>query len=64
MNKLESLQESLQGKGHLGVILMHALNQDYQSAQESVDYIEAYCKRHGYKITVEQLQQLAANRTY
>lgn len=41
-------------KGYLGVILMRSLNMTYPQAQESVDYIGAYCKRHGYLVVVDK----------
>lgn len=45
------------GKGHLGVILIRALDMEFKDAQQAVDYIEAYCRRHNYKITVEKIEE-------
>jgi hypothetical protein len=41
-----------EGRGYLGVILMRACKFEYSDALTALDYIRAYCKQHGYTITV------------
>lgn len=53
--------EPITGKGYLGVILIRALDMPQPDVLEKLDYIRAYCIRHGYKIVVEKLEPQASS---
>lgn len=43
---------NIEGQGYLGVVLMRSIGKDYQTVQEWLDWIRAYCNHNGYTITV------------
>lgn len=54
---MNETEDNIVGLGYLGVVLMRALDMTYQEAQESLDYIRAYCKHHNYTISVEKVNE-------
>lgn len=42
----------IEGKGHLGVLLMKLLDKPYNEVLELLDDLEAIAKRGGYTVTV------------
>ena len=49
------IEETIVGRGWLGVILMRVLHREYNNELlELIDDLEIYCKRNGYKIIVEK----------
>lgn len=47
----------IEGRGHLGLILMKALKLEYNAALDLVEDIETQAKKQGFVVTIAKVEQ-------